>query len=301
MAFLNTSMSGPGGDNVASGSTLHQEIKDLFRWNPRPLILPKVPKKTYTTKTRPPAFYDKHFDDRLILQHVKCLPSLVQSLATNVDQVLSAALKTLPSKPLPMSAERRDTDAGTFSRTAPDEKAVANYYDKTTAAYCLAIASALVLHPKTSMMSEWVPLLTWTQSVSSTGYAIMNGELQIKAEEDILENHKAALQGMLASMDPEIRQMYGKMKGPPSMSLATWEFKSVTTGSDAVMNAVRNLGKFSWTYCADLDWKIADKHKAQRRKVGQIKVGPDAQKPPWNLNVSSFTSNLEDRCQLFIE
>src|ERR1700733_2505247 len=146
-------MSGSGGNNVASGLTLddvsdvHRGIGALFCWNPRTLILPDEPQEIYSTKTRPHKFYDKHFDDRLILRRVEPLPSLVRALATNVDQMLSAALDTLPSKPLTVSAQRRDDDAAAIPNDAPDEKAVASYYLTTTAIYCPAIASALVLHP----------------------------------------------------------------------------------------------------------------------------------------------------------
>jgi hypothetical protein len=291
-------MSGSGGNNMASGSTtddvseVRREIEALFRWNPPTLILPRLPKKKYTTKTRPPAFYDKHFDDRLILQRVARLPSLVQALATNVDQKLSAASETLPSKPLGMSA-RQQYDRTFLPTAAPDEKAVALYYDKTTAEYCHMIASALIFHC-TVPMPDWLPLLSWTQSVHSSGYAIMDGQLVVNTEESVNEGLKAAFRGILKSMDPDIRQMYERMKGPPLMSLASWEFKGLATGSDAVMEAVRNLDKFSWTYCEDPNCKTLNKHKALRHEIAETKIGPDAQNPPWNLNASLFTSNFTD-------
>ena len=178
---------------------------------------------------------------------------------------------------------------------APDEKSVANYYDKTTAMYCPAIASTLVLHSKASV-SGWLPLLHWTQSVISSGYAIMHGELRIKDEKNMTEDDKACLQRILVSMDPKVRQMYEKMKEPPPKSLATWEFKSLTTGSDAVIGAVGNIEVFPWAYCKDPECKTLKKHERQRELIAGVKVGPDAQKPPWNLNVSPFTSNLVDHC-----
>ena len=102
-------MGDSGGDNVASSSTLtepvsevRREIEALFCWNPRRLQPgPLSPGKKATTSTHPPAFYDKHFDDRLILRHVKRLPSLVRDLATNVDQALLAASETLPPALMP--------------------------------------------------------------------------------------------------------------------------------------------------------------------------------------------------------
>ena len=75
-------------------------------------------------------------------------------------------------------------------------------------------------------MSEWFPLLCWTQSVSSSGYAIMDGQLQIKDEVDVFEEDKAPLQGIHTSMDPEIRQVYEKMKGFLPIPLATWSSRA---------------------------------------------------------------------------
>ena len=283
-ATVSYCMSGPGVDNVAAGSTsddvseVRREIEALLRWNPPTLILP--PKKS-TIKTRFPAFYDKHFEDRLILRHVTRLPSLVQAFATNVDRMLSAASTTLPSKPSPnMSVERRESDEATISLLAPDEKAVANYYNLTTALYCPPLASALVFHPKSAFLS----LLNWCQPCSG-GHVIMDGRLEVKDERGVGEKHKAVFDEILRSMNPEIRQMYEKLKGPP---LGNWEFKGLTTGCDAVMDSVGKLGKFSWTYCEDPKCKRLGKHQRLLDEIATIKVGPDAREPPWDFNVSSF-------------
>ena len=40
-------------------------------------------------KTREPAFFDKHFSDKLKVIHVKCLPSLVQDIAALVDKAIT--------------------------------------------------------------------------------------------------------------------------------------------------------------------------------------------------------------------
>ena len=292
--LLNTPMSGPGIDNVASSPTsddvseARREIEALFRWNP-PTLIP--PQKKSTIKTRPPAFYDKHFDDRLILRHVTRLPSLVHTLAANVDHMLSAVSKTLPSELSPNMSAERARSRSHISIRAPNEKAVANYYHITTALYCPAIASALVFHPKTAFLS----LLNWRQP-GSGGYAIMDGQLEIKDEQEVNEADQALFQEILASMSPEVRHAYEKLKGRP---LATWEFTSLTTGCDAVMDSVRKLGKFSWAYCEDPKCKKLDKHKNIVKEIAAIEVGCDARKSPWDFNVSSFASNLADDCSLF--
>ena len=112
----------------------------------------------------------------------------------------------------------------------------------------------------------------------------MDGQLQINDEVDVFEEDKAPLQRIHTSMDPEIRQVYEKMKGLfPSFSYLEVQEPRY----DAVMNAVGNLGGFSWTYS---ECKALDKHNRQRADIARIKVGPDARTPVRDLNVSPFAS-----------
>jgi hypothetical protein len=156
--------------------SIQDEIDALFSWNPPPLK-PDADKKL-SASTRPPAFYDKHFFDQLVLCQVKRLPSLVPDLAANVDCALVAASKTLPPVDRFITARKRERDIWYLNPVVRDEKGVADFYHQTTARFCAHIASTLALHPKVST-SEWRGLLEWTQSVSSSGYAIVDGELQI--------------------------------------------------------------------------------------------------------------------------
>jgi hypothetical protein len=134
--------------------------------------------KKLSASTRPPAFYDKHFSDQLVLRQVKHLPSLVPDLAANVDCALVAASKTLPPVDRFITARKRERDIWYLNPVVRDEKGVADFYHQTTARFCAHVASTLALHPKAST-SEWRGLLEWTQSVSSSGYAIVDGELRI--------------------------------------------------------------------------------------------------------------------------
>ena len=291
-------MSGSDGDNVASSSTetafeVRQEIEALFRWNPPRLQLARLPPgKKASIHTRPPAFYDKHFDERLKLRCVKRLPSLVQDLTTNVDRALKAASKTLPPIVGTWTAKHRDWEREDNPPVVDDEKGVTNYYDKITARYCLRVASTLALHPKASM-SKWHSLIVWTQSVSSSRYAIMDGELQIarRAVEDVGRlKDDGHLEAIMNTMETETRRIFEEMRESRS-SLGTWEIKSVAVGSTEVMKAVGTLSKFPWTTCSEVL-----KHEKQREAVRETKVGVDARDPPWNLNVCSFAPKLVDRC-----
>jgi len=191
---LRSPMSGSGGDNMAStsGSTstapaseVRQEIQALFDWNPScpephfPASSSKAISRSSSKSTRPlAAYYDKHFPQKMRL-HVRRLPSLVHQLQKNVDHTLLAASATLPRAWYPIGARQRDfTMNSAMSDVAMDEKAIAEIYGKTTAAFCVPLASTLALHPRASK-DTWKILLLWTQSVSPSGYAIMDGELQI--------------------------------------------------------------------------------------------------------------------------
>lgn len=125
-----------------------------------------------------PPFTINIFSDLLVLRYVKWLPTLVQDLGANVDRALVAASKALPPVDGFFTAKDRERGVRRVEKAITDEKGVANFYDKTTATFCTPLASTLALHPNASI-AIWMGLLVWTQSVSSSGYAIMDGELRI--------------------------------------------------------------------------------------------------------------------------
>ena len=76
------------------------------------------------------------------------------------------------------TAKDRERGVMHVEKIITDEKGVANFYDKTTATFCMPLALTLALHPKT-LTADWTGLLVWMQSVSSSGYAIVDKELWI--------------------------------------------------------------------------------------------------------------------------
>jgi hypothetical protein len=265
-------------------SEVLDEIEALFCWNPPRLIL--APKKKHSTL---PSFYDKHFSTDLVLKRVERLPSLVQDLASNVDKALSAASATLPPLKGFITAEQRRFDLRRIEKEVTDEKGVANFYDKYTAKYCSDLASTLALHPAASF-SEWDSLLIWTQSVSSSGYAIMDGLLRFIAESD--EKIEGPRAHIVESMENAKRRIFEEMRKSKT-PLASYEIKSLSAGSVEVMIAVPNLGKFYWTYCDARKCHTNPKHEKARSNVKQVVVGPDAQVTPWTFPVCSFSLNHE--------
>jgi hypothetical protein len=130
---------------------VRDEIEALLSWNP-PRLIPVANKKELSS-TRPPSFYDKHFSQNLVLLRVEHLPSLVPALANNVDKALHAASGTLPPPNGLITAQRRTEDVGNLDVRVADEKAVADFYNQTTAKYCSPLASTLALHPTASFFA----------------------------------------------------------------------------------------------------------------------------------------------------
>jgi len=282
-------MSGSGGDNVASTSTstapaslseeVHREIEALFNWNPRRLKSQAFSSNSTSKSTRPLAYYDKHFSEKMRLLHVKRLPSLVQQLQEKVDRALLAASATLPREWKPLApAVTRDFMNDNAPIIAKDEKAVAEFYGRTTPPFVVPLASTIALHPKASKYT-WKNLLLWTKSVSSLGYAIMDGELRI-----IPDNDDDNFDKIVETMDPETRRIVGEMRSS-SMSLGTWEFKSLDTGSEDVMKAVHSFNDFDWTSCSEEGCDLLQLHQKQVEKAESTAIGRDAQNPPWTLGV----------------
>jgi hypothetical protein len=169
-----------------------KEIQDLFDWNPPAL----VPSGKKSTTTRPPSFFDKHFGDEYVLKRVRRLTTLIHDLDENVNKALDKASDSLPPLDEFWTTKIRQLAMNGMDLAAPDENAVGNFYNMTTAQYCPYVASTLALHPKASS-SNWLNLLSWTQSVSSSGYAIsMDGQLCLrqklngKEQEETFNEHR---------------------------------------------------------------------------------------------------------------
>ncbi|KAF8351680.1 hypothetical protein F5887DRAFT_1069354 [Amanita rubescens] len=269
------------------------EIKALFSWNPPRLVpAPKTKSSTDSSASNcsPTLFYDKHFSSDLVLKKVVRLPSLVQDLAGNVDKVLGALdLETLPPLGGFITAKHRASDRLGLSRVVADEaSAVVEFYGRTTARYCPYVASTLALHPS---FPQWGSLLYWTCSAPSPDYANMDGALIFIEEaddddddDDYYDKYEVRRAAIVESMDSKSRAIFEEVrKSRPT--LATWEMKSISTGSPEVMTAIHNLGEFSWTSCPanDCDTNIQHKNLKEQGNQAVIQAGPDARAPPWNL------------------
>jgi hypothetical protein len=187
------------------------------------------------------------------------------------------------------SAEDIDRALENLDMDMADEKAVACFYDKTTAMFCAPVASALALG---------IPgLLMWTQSANVTGYAIADGFLKF-AGPTALANKDAQLE---QAMDKETLELF-RLLAKHRSSLVTHEFMNLAAGGPEVMLAIPNLSnssRFDWTSCNVPTCASLTNHQKERRKVEAVIVRHDAKSTPWTFhsrsNNSMFPSDPEDR------
>jgi hypothetical protein len=263
-------------------SEIRQEIEALFSWNPPRLTPAPLPSNQKpSTSTRPPAYYDKHISDKLILREVKHHPSLVQDLASNVDAAVVAASETLPPLKGFLTAEHRDIAMGNLDTIVTNEKAVADFYDATTAKFCSPLASTLALHPN-APFSQWRSLVRWTQSGARSSYATMDGLLRFigKGDNERLEAERVAIAD---TMESETRRIFEELRERLTPS-GTWEMKSTSAGPLEVMTSVPQMGQFVWTHC-DEACATTKRRRKENGKVARTVMGPDARDPPWKLKV----------------
>ena len=262
-------------------SEISQELKDLFSWSPP--RLESFTGKIGSTYTPAPAFYDRHFSQDLKLLHVKRLPSLARDIAANVDKTITDYINhgiQFPPSHLLYSAERMEFVVINNGLLMTDEKAVASFYEKTTASFCVPVASTLALRT-----SNWFSLLLWTQYNNACNKAIADGFLRVTNV------------GALALQETHLKAVLGEDKfklvqdlSESQESIMTYKFKSLAAGGVDVMEEILKLSKsptFEWTGCDNCGSKM--KNRTQRNKIAKVVRGPDAKFTPWNLGSSPIS------------
>ena len=139
----------------SASDMIPQELKDLLSWSP-PRLRPST-RKIGSKYTRPPAFFDRHFSEGLKLLHVKRLPSLAPDIASYVDKSITDYINEcsqFPPSHFLMTKEQIECVVRNSGKTKVDEKAVACFYERTTASFCAPVASTLALRT-----SNWFSLL----------------------------------------------------------------------------------------------------------------------------------------------
>ena len=236
-----------------------------------------MPDQKMSQQTRSPAFFDKHFSEKLKLLYVKRLPSLVHDIAALVDKTITNCPDDFFSST--QSSEWASQDIIEFvtkraTRYMADEKDVAGFYERTTATFCVTVASTLALRNPL--------LLTWTQSKNTISFAIADGFLRFTNIPELAEK-SVQLEEI---MDEETLKLFRSLAGRKASHL-THEFKNMAAGGPETMHSIAKLSnesKFNWTECDNQDCARLSNHEIQRLNVQNVDFGPDAMDTPWTFD-----------------
>ncbi|TFK67760.1 hypothetical protein BDN72DRAFT_960740 [Pluteus cervinus] len=181
-----------------------------------------------STRTRPPAYFDAHLHDDLVLRQIRCFPNL----DTVLTQVAHNALDDLVSN-TPEVISTSDLAWDPYPReTLHDEATIAEYYSKHTAARAKVLANLLI--------NNGTSPLKWQASpISRALGAIPDGFLRFRNP-----GH--------APKVPSSVQLPGRSeKEAYKLAIASWEFKTPSAAPNAVQDAIEKMmGKpYSWYRC----------------------------------------------------
>jgi hypothetical protein len=263
------------------------ELEALLRWNPPTLSLAVDASKS--KHFRAPSFYDKHLVDSLILKEVVFLPSLHHDIAGVVDITLSLIRdkgiqlpQTQSIDTFPVTQQREEND---YYENQPmkNEMSVAHFYLKTTAQYCMPVASTLALHPSAP---RWLRSLEWHPVPSKSGCAIADGVLRILPSlKEVLSGKREAtgfekvlVDSMRENCDDERwKGLVEVVKRLPDVM--TMEIKSLSVATEDIMHSVKHLSgsKFPWVTCTGEE---CERHEST---YGPNDYLIDAATTPWSI------------------
>ncbi|KAJ7162374.1 hypothetical protein C8R46DRAFT_1194052, partial [Mycena filopes] len=244
-------------------------VETFFQWKP-----PKyeaAPDHTPSKATRPPAPWDMHLDDELILKKIKFLPSLQNSFRLIAERALQRRAEDIP----PCDLRHFPTEqviAMAFDRMTPirEEADLTRRYESTTGSFCAMVAATLECkHDK------WdTGFLEWTVSPSKRhGHGIADGFLRM-----------AARLPTTTRLDTSTKR-FSKLKllaenvARYFPDLAVWEFKSLKVigarGLQGVIDLAAAYGRddcdnFPWVRCPS---KESCWHTHRSSRGGPLRTG----------------------------
>jgi hypothetical protein len=188
-----------------------------------------------TTTTRPPADFDKHMHDQLVLKHVILLPSLTHDLPKILDDYFRPET-ILPSKSGFIDAHTMRTLDNRGVQRAPKEIEVQTRYH-SIAQLLVPIASTLALG-----LSNWkAQCFKWELSAEGVKSAIADGYLKIRpdlSDPSDVKPDKLQELATIAKLCP---------------NAAVWEFKSLNSGKRIHLEDIITLSRetlFPWVKCS---------------------------------------------------
>ena len=292
-------MAGASSGSAWPPDSILPEVQFVLDWNPLRMLVgesgdvdmatqgppgtaPKAKKNTTIGSSRKATFYDRHLASHLILERVVYLDELVSIIASTVDQAIHDAVANHPlpqHSGLLLPAEIIKCQVMRTDWTKYHEQGIAEAYRVHTAMYCIPIASTIAIHPSSG---EWDQLLVWTVDGKDGRWAIADAVLRMS--HDICKDDDSVQDLLKKEDDGKIALL--KELDRCSTTLAVWEMKSLTVGTEKVMTEIFEMGlthaKFRWVKCtARVCVHERLEYMAECRET--YDEGVDPRSPPWTL------------------
>ncbi|RDB15990.1 hypothetical protein Hypma_003539 [Hypsizygus marmoreus] len=214
-------------------SAIRGELEKLFDWNPQ------VYRGKCSPSTRPPAFFDQHLDDQLILKKIVHLPTLAADIAGIVDKFLPSD-RILPSLPTDFNKrdwwEKQSRDVA-FDPVHLELQVISNFSDLQ--AKFAPVAAGL------AFAECWdSKLFSWKNAKGTYGHAVPDGFFSIRPPVDELS---AAKYSKTKESLTDITKYF--------QNIGVWEFKNLDAGAKVHLEGILVLsntkGPFPWSKCQD--------------------------------------------------
>jgi hypothetical protein len=236
---------------------LQHELSLLFNYNPPPLVADPKLASLCAKLIPPPIFYDKHLDERLTLQRIVLLSSITTRLSDAVEKISHSLEHRKIRLPLYSTSGIFPTErlraSNVFRKPIIDADSVSRAYQKTTATYCMDIASMMLLSPSAS---RWDTILNWIQTTVSgprEHYALEeNYVLNLMYMPGESSNSSRSISTSIwESIDSETRDQLPKIAQRFPV-LAIWQIFAISPESEALINDMGRVAlseRFSHEKC----------------------------------------------------
>ncbi|KAF9461073.1 hypothetical protein BDZ94DRAFT_1264504 [Collybia nuda] len=255
-------------------------VDEFFTYRPKTLY--KAKNHTLSNGTRTPAFFDRHLDPQLQLLQVAYLPSITTDLMNIADSALETARSVGAVPPLNDDFPTqlvRDSIPLHIAQKIVAEQQIEAIYKKTTAKFCSRVAATLEFQ-----LPTWEPGHLEFTRTSNKSRGIADGFLTLT---------KTSRE----SSTPALSERYNSVVDT-FPTLAVWEFKSLTSGTLDVMEAIVQQTvsclAFSWEGCEHgKNCIVMHTGKDGLSMITGNRMGLDAEPPicPSVVNTAPMTPN----------
>jgi hypothetical protein len=268
-----------------SQPVLNPDVLDFLNWNPPPVVIGAHASRS--TTRRPPAFYDKHLANGLILRYVRHMPNLPLDLGALARTRIAPIQAELPS--LGRLTGTRSDDMWMSNAPITDKAGVAEQF-QTNVLRSTGLASAL-LHPA---IPQWASVLHWTRSPPRPDcHAIADAYLNLQ----LPTGDSRFLAECWNVIDSALQAKLRRLDNLGMSTQMTAEHKSPLAGSWQVMTSISGLAigpEVSHSAPPFFQWSTCVNRGCSNHTPITLKSGADACSPPWTIPEPTWSPDLSD-------